>query len=172
MQACDRCHGRKSRCNKQRPTCDQCQKAEAGCTYTDRSKDPLYRRSQIEALERKLRQTEARNAALSSELARARATTAARALPASTPENPASPHTTSKSASGSDVIHEVSFLASTAAGDRHYLGSTSGVLFASLVRASVDVTSEPQPNGPGLVGGLGDRSSSSHKLYSAAQCVK
>ena len=41
---------------------------------------------------------------------------------------------------GGDVINEVSFLASTAAGERHYLGSTSGVLFANLVRASVDVS--------------------------------
>jgi hypothetical protein len=38
-----------------------------------------------------------------------------------------------------DIINEVSFLASNAAGDRHFLGSTSGVLFANLVRASVDV---------------------------------
>lgn len=37
------------------------------------------------------------------------------------------------------MINEVSFLASTAAGERHYLGSTSGVLFAKLVRASVDI---------------------------------
>ena len=37
------------------------------------------------------------------------------------------------------MINEVSFLASTAAGERHYLGSTSGVLFADLVRASVDI---------------------------------
>lgn len=39
----------------------------------------------------------------------------------------------------SDLINEVSFLASNAAGDRHFLGSTSGVLFADLVRASVNV---------------------------------
>jgi Fungal specific transcription factor domain len=37
------------------------------------------------------------------------------------------------------VTNEVSFLASTAAGERHCLGSTSGVLFADLVRASVDI---------------------------------
>ena len=45
---------------------------------------------------------------------------------------------------GGDVINEVSFLASTAAGERHYLGSTSGILFANLVRASVEV-SNPNP---------------------------
>jgi hypothetical protein len=37
-------------------------------------------------------------------------------------------------------MNEVTFLASTAAGERHYLGSTSGVLFANLVRASVDIS--------------------------------
>lgn len=38
------------------------------------------------------------------------------------------------------MMNEVTFLASTAAGERHYLGSTSGILFANLVRASVDVS--------------------------------
>jgi hypothetical protein len=41
-------------------------------------------------------------------------------------------------------MNEVTFLASTAAGERHYLGSTSGILFANLVKASVDV-SNPNP---------------------------
>lgn len=36
-------------------------------------------------------------------------------------------------------------MASTAAGERHYLGSTSGVLFADLVRASVDIQPSPAP---------------------------
>jgi hypothetical protein len=41
----------------------------------------------------------------------------------------------------------VSFLASNAAEDRHFLGSTSGVLFPNLVRASVEVTgSNPSNN--------------------------
>ncbi|KAH7409755.1 fungal-specific transcription factor domain-containing protein [Cadophora sp. MPI-SDFR-AT-0126] len=40
----------------------------------------------------------------------------------------------------SDVISEVSLLVSNAAGDRHFLGSTSGVLFAKLVRESVNLT--------------------------------
>ena len=37
------------------------------------------------------------------------------------------------------MLNEVSFLASTAAGERHYLGSTSGILFANLVRGSVNM---------------------------------
>jgi hypothetical protein len=47
------------------------------------------------------------------------------------------------------VINEVSFLASTAAGERHYLGSTSGVLFADLVRASVDIHPVLKDTSPG-----------------------
>lgn len=46
------------------------------------------------------------------------------------------------------MINEVSFLASTAAGERHYLGSTSGVLFADLVRASVDINPTAQNAAP------------------------
>jgi hypothetical protein len=61
---------------------------------------------------------------------------------------PLSPH----QLSSGDVINEVSFLASTAAGERHYLGSTSGVLFADLVRASVDIN--PIPHGAAPSTGL------------------
>lgn len=43
------------------------------------------------------------------------------------------------------MMNEVTFLASTAAGERHYLGSASGILFANLVKASVDVSS-PNPS--------------------------
>lgn len=53
-------------------------------------------------------------------------------------------------------MNEVSFLASTAAGERHYLGSTSGVLFADLVRASVDINPEQSDTPPrgGLLGSI------------------
>lgn len=56
------------------------------------------------------------------------------------------------------MINEVSFLASTAAGERYYLGSTSGVLFANLVRASVDISTPRPPSSP--IGNLDTRISS------------
>jgi hypothetical protein len=57
--------------------------------------------------------------------------------------------------SQADIVNEVSFFASTAAGDRPYLGSTSGVLFAHLVLPEADSEEEsrdteggPQPTLP------------------------
>ncbi|KAH8807164.1 fungal-specific transcription factor domain-containing protein [Xylogone sp. PMI_703] len=196
MQACDLCHRRKSRCDKVRPTCGYCAKAGLICVFTDRSKEPTFRKEHVEALERKLRQAEAKNKALLSDLTRLRtSTTAVAASPGgkgilATPREAlevyncpdprtlrslfglslncvskdsnilhkaspsfvlsyfglTSPDQCSESTSpnndsiSSEVINEVSFLASTAAGERYYLGSTSGVLFANLVRASVDVS--------------------------------
>lgn len=42
--------------------------------YTDRSKEPTFRKHHVESLERRLRQAEAKNEALAMELARSRAT--------------------------------------------------------------------------------------------------
>ncbi|RFU35285.1 hypothetical protein B7463_g1034, partial [Scytalidium lignicola] len=145
MQACDLCHRRKSRCDKVRPTCGFCAKAGLVCIFTDRSKEPLFRKEHVEALERKLRQTEAKNKALLSDLARLRTLTAGAASPGgkgilATPRETLESNSPNNDSLSSEVINEVSFLASTAAGERYYLGSTSGVLFANLVRASVDVS--------------------------------
>jgi hypothetical protein len=72
MQACDRCHRRKSRCDKVRPRCGVCEKSGAECSYSDRSRDPSIRKEHVEGIERRLRQEEAKNQALSKELARMR----------------------------------------------------------------------------------------------------
>lgn len=156
-QACDRCHLRKSRCNKERPSCIECLKANAGCVYTDRSREPLVRKGQLDAVERRLRQAEAKNRALSSELSKARAEKSTSVVSCSHetdngPLVPLFPNQTRdqnqyqdrSQAAPSDIISEVSLLVSNAAGDRHFLGSTSGVLFAKLVRESVNVTGAQQ----------------------------
>ncbi|KUJ15965.1 uncharacterized protein LY89DRAFT_697951 [Mollisia scopiformis] len=148
-QACDVCHRRKSRCDKRHP-CGYCQKAGVECKYTDRSREPTFRRDHVEAIERRLRQAEAKNKALSDELAKAkrnensilssREVSGVRSTPSSRDENTQSSTPVQANGTGHTIINEVSFLASTAAGERHYLGSTSGVLFANLVRASVDIS--------------------------------
>ncbi|KAF8852695.1 hypothetical protein BDZ45DRAFT_599598 [Acephala macrosclerotiorum] len=149
-QACDVCHRRKSRCDKVQPSCGYCQKAGVDCKYTDRSREPTFRRDHVEAIERRLRQAEAKNKALSDELAKARRNenlafssredTQLGSTPPSRDETTPSTTSVQGNGTGDTIINEVSFLASTAAGERHYLGSTSGVLFANLVRASVDIS--------------------------------
>jgi len=102
--------------------------------YTDRSKERRYPADHVERLERRLRDVESRNRVLVDELRKARSDESKDA--GNRHLSRASPTTTRTT----DAISEVSFLSITAAGERQpYLGSTSGVLFASLVRNSVDV---------------------------------
>ncbi|KAF2177073.1 hypothetical protein K469DRAFT_604823 [Zopfia rhizophila CBS 207.26] len=140
MQACDRCHRRKSRCDKLQP-CGPCGKANTACIYSDRTKERIFRAEHVERLERRLRHAEARNKVLASELARARAHADAdeTATPSDigTVSGP-SVQPLARSNAG-DVITEVSYLSINAAGERQYLGSTSGILFANLVKAGVDL---------------------------------
>ncbi|KAI4729871.1 hypothetical protein E4T49_02339 [Aureobasidium sp. EXF-10728] len=58
------------------------------------------------------------------------------------------PPAVSNTSRRSDVAAQISILSTSAAGDRQYLGSTSGVLFADLVRASVDVPHSRHPSPP------------------------
>jgi hypothetical protein len=76
--ACDRCHRRKSRCNKVKPRCGFCAKSNSECFYSDRSRDPSIRREHVQGIERRLRQEEAKNQALISEIARLKSLAASR----------------------------------------------------------------------------------------------
>ncbi|KAJ9646687.1 hypothetical protein H2204_000379 [Knufia peltigerae] len=134
--ACDRCHRRKARCDKVQPSCSSCIKADTQCVYS--AKDPVIRRQDMERLERRLRQMEAKNEALASQLREAnfRANTSS---PLSTVPSASSGQQAAvinSSGSGSnEVTSQVTFLSLGAGGERQYLGSTSGLLLASLLQA-------------------------------------
>jgi hypothetical protein len=144
MQAsnCDRCYRRKGRCDKQQP-CSSCAQANATCAYTDKVRQRRFTSDDVERVEKRLRQSEARNRSLLSEVARLKAT--------ATSEQPGgSPARTDRSQTAetrrADAVSEISYLSINAAGERQpYLGSTSGVLFANLVRSSVDASVSRQP---------------------------
>ena len=147
MQAsnCDRCYRRKGRCDKQQP-CSSCAQANATCAYTDKVRQRRFTSDDVERVEKRLRQSEARNRSLLSEVTRLKA--------AATTEQPGvSPAGTDRSltaeARRADAVSEISYLSINAAGERQpYLGSTSGVLFANLVRSSVDASVSRQPTPP------------------------
>ncbi|KAI5464417.1 fungal-specific transcription factor domain-containing protein [Mariannaea sp. PMI_226] len=138
-QACDRCHRRKTRCDKRHPECGSCRKARATCVYSERAKDPVYRRSFVERLERRIHQLEAANRTL---------TAAAAPSPsrdhwaAASPQRDEDSSQSRTAIAADDVANEVSFLSTSAGGDRQFLGSTSGILLASLVKAGFAVTVE------------------------------
>lgn len=146
MQAsnCDRCYRRKSRCDKQQP-CSSCARSDVPCAYTDKVRQRRFTSEDVERIEKRLRQSEARNRGLLDEIAR---------LKASREQSDPSPAETERSQvtngpKRADALSEVSYLSINAAGERQpYLGSTSGVLFADLVRASVDASVSRQGTPP------------------------
>ncbi|KAI1610528.1 putative fungal-specific transcription factor [Exophiala viscosa] len=140
--ACDRCHKRKARCDKLQPACSSCIKAETSCVYTTR--DPAIRRQDLEKLERRLRQMEAKNEALTSQLRdanyRATLNNSAGAVGAPSSSQPTSAllangSNTNTTSSNNEVASQVSFLSLSAGGERQFLGSASGLLLASLLQA-------------------------------------
>lgn len=141
-QACDRCHRRKTRCDKVRPECGPCSRASSSCVYSERLKEPLVRRDVVNKLERRLNQLEAANRSLRARLASSREEVVtdqrqSALSPSSTAPTPAESPEEQHRGPDDDVANEVSFLSTSAGGDRQFLGSASGLLFASLVRASV-----------------------------------
>jgi hypothetical protein len=144
---CDRCYRRKSKCDRLQP-CTSCSKSGAQCHYTDRSKERTIRPDVVDRLEKRLAQAENRNRSLAAELSRIRS-----AESQSSNDDPSSNMSQRQGPVGStnrrsDVAAQVSILSTSAAGERQYLGSTSGVLFADLVRASVDVPHSRHPSPP------------------------
>jgi len=147
MQAsnCDRCYRRKGRCDKQQP-CGQCARANVSCSYTDKVRQRRFTSDDVERVEKRLRQSEARNRTLLDELARLRSVgTQSGVSPANTDHS----HATDNP-KRADAVSEISYLSINAAGERQpYLGSTSGVLFADLVRSSVDASVSRHASPPG-----------------------
>ncbi|CAG7918018.1 unnamed protein product [Penicillium olsonii] len=140
MQACDRCRRRKSGCGKEQPSCGLCTKAGVTCVYSDRSKEAPIRRDVIERLERRLRQTEVTNRALAARLA------ASNSPPTVENASPATRNSETRE-NRNEVSDEVSFLSLNAGGERQFLGSTSGVLFADLIRSAIRADTSGAPQG-------------------------
>ena len=147
MQAsnCDRCYRRKSRCDKLQP-CGSCQRASVSCTYTHKARQRRFNSEDLERVERKLRQAETRNRTLLDEVARlSRVNQDSQVVSPSTTEGSQGEAPSRRA----DAVSEIGYLSLNAAGERQpYLGSTSGVLFADLVRSSVDATVSRQPSPP------------------------
>lgn len=147
--ACDRCHRRKSKCDKRIPTCGPCYKAGVECKYVDRTKS---RQHDVERLQRRIKQLEATNRHLELRLV---AASGQQSSPVSTVGNvdghdddrsvedettlqDAVPNGPDPPEPGDDeIMEEISFLSSRAGGERNFLGSASGVLLANLVSATV-----------------------------------
>ncbi|OGM49837.1 putative Fungal specific transcription factor, partial [Aspergillus bombycis] len=152
MHACDRCHRRKSKCDKALPVCGPCQKAGVTCRYVDRTKG---HQQLLEKLQRRLKHVEATNRSLAAKLASHNSSAGqietngdgnevGSEIPALNDGlGGATPRLHEREGDENDVIEEVTFLSSGAGGEQHFLGSASGVFLASLVSATM-VSSQSQ----------------------------
>lgn len=139
---CDRCYRRKCKCDRQQP-CAGCRKAgpHVRCIYTANTRERAARAQQLERLERRLNDAEGRNERLVEQVHRLRSAS----VPSDgqrSPVHEASPIQPTSAVyqpRANGVASHASFLSMSAAGDRQYLGSASGVFFADLIRASVSI---------------------------------
>ncbi|TPX06824.1 uncharacterized protein E0L32_002320 [Thyridium curvatum] len=140
--ACDRCYRRKARCDKILPACTTCARADAECCYN--SRQGLARRDElVESLERRLRQMDAKNRALSKELQQARAKQVstdhtARVVASgyggsSTSPGPVEQDKSREVDNGNEVAKQVFSLSLNAGSQSQYLGSASGAILANLL---------------------------------------
>lgn len=146
LQACDRCHGRKTRCDKSRPECGSCRKAQASCTYSDRTQERMYTRAYVQRLERRIHRLEATIRTLSLHKPDKQVVTATASQ--ANHDNQSQPSASHEN----NVASQVSFLSVRAGGDDPYfIGSTSGIMLASLVTAGLTIDPgtalmEPSPD--------------------------
>lgn len=68
MQACDRCHARKTRCDRRLPSCTACEKAAVACLHRDKLRQRNLPRGYVEGIESKLDALSEENARLKQEL--------------------------------------------------------------------------------------------------------
>ncbi|KAJ4226386.1 hypothetical protein NW759_004973 [Fusarium solani] len=138
--ACDRCHRRKVRCDKLQPQCSPCRRADVACQYA--VSEHQVRRRNIQKLERRIRDLQANNDALSAQLRESEAPPAEREVPTQSYATPATPsqHVENSSPGDGEVAEEVIQMSLIAGGGHHFVGSTSGLLLANLLQA------RPQPS--------------------------
>ncbi|KAH6687774.1 putative fungal-specific transcription factor, partial [Plectosphaerella plurivora] len=150
--ACQRCHYRKVRCDRKRPSCTLCARLSVTCQYTPREHQVNLRRQDVERLEQRVRRLQAENDLLqaretpSNTTPRPPSTTSQHSamrghLPTSTAsiveyglrQNGA--HVSPGTPGGHDeVASQVISLSLSAGGGRNFVGSTSGLFLANLLQ--------------------------------------
>ncbi|KAF4975955.1 hypothetical protein FZEAL_7307 [Fusarium zealandicum] len=159
--ACDRCHRRKVRCDKLQPQCSPCKRADVTCEYA--VSEHQIRRRNVQKLERRIRDLQANNEALSAQLRRSEAPNGRSDdgdAPVQSYATPATPQPNGSSPPGDEeVAEEVIQMSLIAGGGHHFVGSTSGLLLANLLQ------SRPQPSSS-LLNAAGRKPSSISDLHS------
>ncbi|KAI0136178.1 c6 zinc finger domain-containing protein [Xylariales sp. AK1849] len=177
MQACDRCHARKTRCDRRIPQCSACEKAGAACLHADKLRQRNLPRNYIDSIETLVQQLREENNDLRRTLATSQreesgtlATLSAsqheeaglrrqQAGSNSSPSPSASVTSPAVSSGGSvdDAFAlEVGYLSLIATGETRYLGSSSGIGLATIIskvlsaQSGISLLSVSQPSNDGM----------------------
>ncbi|OHX00003.1 major facilitator superfamily transporter [Colletotrichum incanum] len=139
--ACQRCHRRKVKCDRTRPSCAPCARINVQCTYAAREHQIQLRRQDVERLEQRIRDLQAENDNLTGRLADVQQ----QPQQAGNDDRLATPNTTSSMGLQSDDTHpqpgsgeiasQVIHLSLNAGGGRDFVGSTSGLFLANLLQS-------------------------------------
>ncbi|OAA55750.1 Transcription factor [Cordyceps fumosorosea ARSEF 2679] len=154
--ACQRCHYRKVRCDRTRPSCGVCARVSAECEYAPREHQIQLRRHDVERLEQRLRQLQQENDSLNARLDSVQKTHAELRPDelASSPAQPSSARGRPPTSTASivnfglhqsqpdpetttghhEVANQVIHLSLSAGGARNFVGSTSGLFLANLLQ--------------------------------------
>lgn len=174
--ACERCHQRKVKCDKTVPQCGPCKRSDIECRYA--VTETQIRRRHVQKLEKRIRDLQASNDALTARLQESQAAVAAATSPAQSntgdarqPGRPTegsvvtvSPGSQSavppdrggnggnRRAATRDVAEDVIQMSLIAGGEHNFVGSTSGLLLANLLRPrhQEPTSSSSLPPGPFL----------------------
>ncbi|CAK7238067.1 hypothetical protein SEUCBS140593_010298 [Sporothrix eucalyptigena] len=163
MQACDRCHARKTRCDRRIPQCSACEKAGAACLHADKLRQRNIPRGYIDNMENLVAQLREENQSLRKKLEQQKEKEQRQEMTTSTS---VSPSVTTMAAVGETRVHtseettpastssangstratdpftlEVGYLTLTATGEARYLGPSSGIDLASIISTVVSAQS-------------------------------
>ncbi|KAK1570110.1 fungal-specific transcription factor domain-containing protein [Colletotrichum navitas] len=139
--ACLRCHRRKVKCDRTRPSCAPCARISVQCTYAAREQQIQLRRQDVEKLQQHIRDLQAENDNLTERLAGLQQ----RPQQAVAGDRLATPNSTSSlgmqseeaqvPAGSGEIASQVIHLSLNAGGGRDFVGSTSGLFLANLLQS-------------------------------------
>ncbi|KAF7557388.1 hypothetical protein G7Z17_g643 [Cylindrodendrum hubeiense] len=154
MQACDRCHVRKTRCDRRIPQCGACEKAGAPCVHADKLRQRNLPRGYLDSIESLLKELRVENKKLRDNLASAQAEIESRTMSTNPPVSHASSSPSDSRQVGGDTSAslsskgstdsnafavEVGYLSLIATGETRYVGSSSGLGLANIIQTVVSV---------------------------------
>ncbi|KAH8805074.1 c6 zinc finger domain-containing protein [Xylogone sp. PMI_703] len=149
MQACDRCHVRKTRCDRRTPRCSACARANVSCLHTDKARQRVVPRDYVDGLESRIRHLEEERRELLANAANITSDVVPEGIPQpaqSSVEDVLEQDTSTSNLAGpgprertnDPLTSEVGYLLLKATGETRYLGSSSGITFAQIINTLVE----------------------------------